>query len=305
MLAYLSHPKSKLHTNGEDHPESSARYGRVEDGLISAGLLDYVLSYEPRRAEDTDILRVHTREMLSHLKKISPLEGLVTLDDDTALSPDTLEAAYYASGAVLDAVDLVLGGQANKAFCNIRPPGHHAEVDRAMGFCIFNHVAVGSAYALDRYGLDRVAILDIDVHHGNGTESYVRQEERAFLVSNFQTGIYPFNPDASDLPNMLNISLPAHTTGEEWLAAWQPAWKKLQEFQPELIFVSAGFDGHQMDEMAHWKLHENDYAEWTRQLLEQAKMLCNGRIISVLEGGYNLLSLDLSVRAHIKTLSEL
>lgn len=305
MFVYLSHPKCKEHDNGIDHPENAARYSRVEDALLSARLLDYVLSRDARQATDEDIRRVHTPKFLDVLTEHIPDAGLVTLDEDTALCPTTLDAARYASGAVLEAVDMLMNNHANRAFCNIRPPGHHAEVQSPMGFCILNHVAIGAAYALEHYGLERVAILDIDVHHGNGTESYVRQEPRATLFSNFETGIYPFTDPESDLPNQIKIPLPLGTDGEDWLNAWEPVWEQLKELKPQLIFVSAGFDGHQMDPMANWQLHENDYAMWTHQLMLVANEVCEGRIISVLEGGYDLTSLGLSVVAHVKTLAEL
>jgi len=306
MFCYISHPMCKEHDNGWDHPENSQRYSRIEDALIAARLLDFVITQDARQASDADIIRVHTPAFLDKLKQSIPQDGLVKLDDDTALSPQSLNAARYASGAVLDAVDAVMTGKAQRAFCNVRPPGHHAEVDSPMGFCLLNNVAIGAAYALERYALKSIAILDIDVHHGNGTESYVRNEPRVSLISNFEQAIYPFTPDHSDLPNQLKLPLPANTDGEQWLAAWNDqAWLFLEKMQPDLIIVSAGFDGHQMDPLAHWRLHERDYQRWTEQLIEHANRLCQGRIISVLEGGYDLTSLSLSVVAHVKALAEL
>jgi acetoin utilization deacetylase AcuC-like enzyme len=295
----------KEHDNGWGHPENAERYSRIEDALLSARLLDYVLTRDARQATDEDILRVHTPQLLEVLKRNIPSEGHVKLDDDTALSPKTLEAARYASGAVLEAIDAIMAGQAQRAFCNVRPPGHHAEVQSPMGFCIFNHVAIGAAYALEKYGLQRIAILDIDVHHGNGTESYIRHQPRVSLISNFESGLYPFTAEKSDLDNMLKLPLPANTVGETWLEAWHQAWWFLQQAQPQLILVSAGFDGHQMDPLAHWNLHETDYQAWTQALIQQANQLCEGRIVSVLEGGYDLTALGLSVTAHVKALAEL
>lgn len=305
MFLYVSHPMCKQHDNGWGHPENAERYSRIEDALLSARLLDYVLSRDARQATDEDILRVHTPQLLEVLKRNLPTEGHVKLDEDTALSPKTLEAARYASGAVLEAIDAIMTGQAQRAFCNVRPPGHHAEVQSPMGFCIFNHVAIGAAYAMATYGLERIAILDIDVHHGNGSESYIRHEPRVSLISNFESGLYPFTAEQSDLDNMLKLPLPANTDGESWLKAWHQAWWFLQQAQPQLILVSAGFDGHQMDPLAHWRLHEIDYQAWTQALIEQANQLCEGRIVSVLEGGYDLTSLSLSVVAHVKALAEL
>ncbi len=306
MFLYVSHPMCKKHDNGWGHPENAERYSRVEDALVSARLLDYVLTKEARQANDEDILRVHTPHFLKTLKAAIPQQGLITLDEDTALSPDSLDAARYGSGAVLDAIDSIMAGQAQRAFCNIRPPGHHAEVQKPMGFCLLNHVAIGAAYALEHYGLERVAIVDIDVHHGNGTESYARVEPRVTLISNFESGIYPFTDPHSDLPNQLKLPMPAHTSGAQWLEAWNHlGWPFLQAARPQLIIVSAGFDGHQMDPLAHWNLHERDYQAWTEQLIRQANQLCQGRIVSVLEGGYDLTALGLSVVAHVKALAEL
>lgn len=305
MFLYVSHPMCKEHDNGWGHPENAERFSRIEDALINARLLDYVLTRDARQATDEDILRVHTPKFLQILTDAIPDSGLVKLDDDTALSPKSLEAARHGSGAVLDAIDAIMAGQAQRAFCNVRPPGHHAEVHSPMGFCLINHVAIGAAYAMAKHGLERIAILDIDVHHGNGTESYVRHEPRVSFISNFESGIYPFTATESDLAHQLKLPLPANTDGKTWLEAWQQAWLFLEQAQPELILVSAGFDGHQMDPLAHWSLHERDYQAWTEQLIQQANRLCEGRIVSVLEGGYDLTALGLSVVAHVKALAEL
>lgn len=305
MFLYLSHPLCKQHDNGPDHPENAERFSRIEDALMSARILDYVLTREPRQATDEDILRVHTPHFLTTLKNAIPQHGYVKLDEDTALNPHSLDSARYASGAVLEAVDAIMNAQAQRAFCNVRPPGHHAEVHQPMGFCIINHVALGAAYALAHYKLNSVAILDIDIHHGNGTESYIATEPRVTFISNFESGIYPFTTPDSEYAHQLKLPLPSQTEGEAWLAAWQQAWPKLQAAQPDLIFVSAGFDGHQLDPLGHWRLHERDYQVWTQQLIEQANHLCQGRIISVLEGGYDLNALTLSVTAHVKALAEI
>lgn len=305
MFLYVSHPMCKEHNNGWGHPENAERFSRIEDALLSARLLDYVLSREARQATDEDILRVHTPHFLKVLSEAIPETGSVKLDEDTALSPLSLVAARYASGAVLEAVDAVLSGEAKRAFCNVRPPGHHAEVHKPMGFCLLNHVAIGAAYALEQYDLERIAILDIDVHHGNGTESYVRHEPRVTFISNFETGIYPFCDNDSVVANELKLPMPAQIGGETWLENWQQAWSFLEAAQPQLIFISAGFDGHQMDPLAHWNLHERDYQAWTKMVVEKANQLCDGRIISTLEGGYDLTSLGLSVVAHVKTLADL
>lgn len=231
---------------------------------------------------------------------------MVRLDGDTAMNPYTYPAALRAAGAVVLGVDLVMGNKAAGAFCNIRPPGHHAERARAMGFCIFNNVAVGAAHALAQHGLQRVAIADFDVHHGNGTENIFHDDPRVMLCSTFQHPFYPYAGVDSGNDHIINVPLPAGTGGAEFRAAvtrhWLPA---LEAFQPELLLFSAGFDAHRDDEMAMFRLTEPDYVWVTEQIKHIAEKYAQGRIVSVLEGGYELHALARSAQAHIKVLSGL
>lgn len=305
-MIYFSHPVCQLHDNGGYHPESAERITRIEDALISNRLLEFALMEQPRKAEVKDVLRVHTPEVWQQLVDLQKEGEIVRLDEDTAVSPHSLDAALYASGAVLDAIDALMDKRATTAFCNIRPPGHHAEVDRAMGFCLVNHVAIGAAYALEIYGLQRVAILDFDVHHGNGTESYAEREDRVLFCSSFEVGIYPFSKPTSDKDNIIKMPLHRGDGDRTFLDSWErEAWPKIRAFKPELIIVSAGFDAHRWDHIANLDFSESGYGQWTHRLRELADELCEGKIVSVLEGGYDLNSLSSSVVAHYKALADL
>jgi acetoin utilization deacetylase AcuC-like enzyme len=233
-----------------------------------------------------------------------PREGYVQLDPDTAICPRSLDAALHAAGAAVLGADLVLGGAVDHAFCAVRPPGHHATRDAAMGFCVFNNVAVGIRHALDVHGLERVALVDFDVHHGNGSEDIFAGDERVLMVSTFQAGLYPFNGETALGPNMANVALPAGATGEALRDAYEWIWRpRLDEFRPQLIFVSAGFDGHRADGMAGLRWVERDYAWVTHRLCADAERHCAGRVVSCLEGGYELFHLARSVAAHVRELA--
>jgi acetoin utilization deacetylase AcuC-like enzyme len=230
----------------------------------------------------------------------------VHLDPDTAMCPGTLRAALRAAGAGIHATDLVLSGQASNAFCSVRPPGHHAEFGRAMGFCFFNNIAVAARHALEVHGLERVAIIDFDVHHGNGTENIVAGDERMLMVSIFQHPFYPYSGDKPLAGNLCNVPLPAGTRGEGFREAVSTRWlPRLEEFAPQMLFISAGFDAHYEDDMASLGLVEADYAWVTTQLLKFAQVHCQGRIVSMLEGGYALSALGRSVTEHVRALAEL
>jgi len=226
---------------------------------------------------------------------------LVWLDGDTAMNPYSLEAALHAAGSAVLGVDLVMQDKASQVFCSVRPPGHHAERHRAMGFCIFNNIAIGAYHAINQYGLKRIAIIDFDVHHGNGTEDIIADDERILFCSCFQHPYYPGGNFSLDKPNIINLPMPKLTDGkafrEEIYQRWIP---RIEEFQPELIMISAGFDGHREDDMAHFNLLEADYEWITQQLSQLATMSAKGRIVSCLEGGYHLRALARSVEAHIK-----
>ena len=307
QTAYISHPLSLKHDMGEHHPECPARVHAIEDQLIAAGLMDYLQRHEAPAATNEQLLRVHEEGYIDSIAASAPQQGIVYLDDgDTAMNPFSYQAALHAAGAVVLGVDLVMAGKAENAFCNIRPPGHHAERARAMGFCIFNNVAVGAAHALAQHGLQRVAIADFDVHHGNGTENIFHDEPRVMLCSTFQHPFYPYRGADSGNDHIINVPLAAGTDGEGFRAAvtrhWLPA---LERFQPELLLISAGFDAHRDDDMAMLRLTEADYAWVTVELKRIAARYAQGRIVSVLEGGYELHALGRSALAHIKVLSGL
>jgi len=291
---------------GSYHPESPLRLRAIEDQLIASGLINYLDHRDAPAAERVHLERVHTREHVDRIFAAVPKAGLCHLDPDTAMNPFSLRAALRAAGAVVYAVDLVLGGTTKTAFCSVRPPGHHAERERAMGFCFFNNIAVGAAHALEHHGLKRVCIADFDVHHGNGTEDIFRDDPRVLMVSTFQHPFYPYSGAEGGSPNMVNIPLPAYTGGERFRNAvsehWVPA---IDAFRPELLLISAGFDAHRDDDMASMSLIESDYAWVTNTLLDLATKHCGGRVVSVLEGGYELHALGRSVMTHLKVLSGL
>jgi acetoin utilization deacetylase AcuC-like enzyme len=304
--AYLTHPSSLKHDMGADHPECPARIHAIEDQLIASGLLPFLYQHEAPAASKEQLARVHSSDYIESIFRLSPQSGLVYLDADTAMNPYSLEAALHAAGAAVKAVDLVMSGEAENAFCNIRPPGHHAGSSSAAGFCIFNNVAVAAAHALEHHGLSRVAIADFDVHHGNGTDEIFNADPRVMLCSTFRHPYYPYAGMQSANEHIINVPLAAGASGADFRAAvtgqWLPA---LERFQPQLLLISAGFDAHREDDMGGLALREADYAWITEVLKDLAKRHANGRIVSTLEGGYALHALGRSVTAHIKVLSGL
>jgi acetoin utilization deacetylase AcuC-like enzyme len=301
--AYITHPSSLLHDMGPYHPECPDRLRAIGDRLLAAGLDGYLRHYEAPAATHEQLARVHDRQYIATLEAESPESGLNYLDPDTAMCPDSLAAARHAAGAVVLATDLLAKGECRSAFCAIRPPGHHAERSRAMGFCLFNNVAVGAAHALAVHGIERVAIIDFDVHHGNGTEEIFASDPRVLMVSTFQHPLYPYTGVDPLGPNMVNIPLAAGSGGEAFREAvtehWLPA---LEAHRPEILYISAGFDAHREDPLANLKLVEADYAWVTRELIAVAAKHANGRIISALEGGYSLSALGRSVAEHVREL---
>lgn len=259
---------------------------------------------EPSEVSDASILRVHSNEHLDFLASAVPKERPYTgIDPDTSMNVHTLHAAYLACGAVTQAVDLVLSGQARNAFCAVRPPGHHAERSTVMGFCFFNNIAVAAAHALEVHGLKRIVIIDFDVHHGNGTETIFAGDDRVMMVSTFEQAIYPFTGDIALGSNMLNVPLQAYSDGSAMREAVQYQWlPAIEKFQPELILVSAGFDAHKEDDMSHLLWNDSDYAWISQQLVAVAAKTCNGRIVSSLEGGYAIDALARSVGHHVDAL---
>ncbi|MFL5366362.1 MAG: histone deacetylase family protein [Myxococcales bacterium] len=302
-FAFVSHPQCLLHQMGEEHPEHPDRLGAIEDRLLASRLDWLVTRFDAPEATREQLLRVHDAAHLDRLAGISPGSGLVEIDPDTLMNPHTLAAARRAAGAAVLATDLVMRGEAEAAFCSVRPPGHHAGRGRAMGFCFFNNVAVGVAHALEHHGLTRVAIADFDVHHGNGTEEIFRDDPRVLMVSIFQHPFYPESGIEGRSGRMVNVPLGAGSSGAQFREAvtreWLPA---LHRFEPQLIFVSAGFDAHRDDGMAMLRLVESDYGWVTGTLRSVAERHANGRIVSVLEGGYDLSVLGRCVEAHLRGL---
>jgi len=306
QTAYLTHPVCLKHEMGEDHPECPARIHAIEDQLIASGLLPGLAHYDAPEVTPEQLLRVHSLAYVESVFAQSPETGLVYLDGDTAMNPYTLSAALHAAGAAVKAVDLVMAGQVENAFCNIRPPGHHAGRASAAGFCLFNNVAVAAAHAIERHGLQRVAIADFDVHHGNGTENIFHDDPRVMLCSTFRHPYYPYCGAGSGNEHIINVPLAAGAAGADFREAvsqfWLPA---LERYRPQMLLISAGFDAHREDDMGGLALRDADYVWVTEQLKELAARHSERRIVSVLEGGYALNALGRCATAHIKVLSGL
>jgi len=301
--AYITHHDCLLHEMGAYHPEAPERLRAIDDRLIAAGLMDLLRHYTAPSASDEQITRVHAPAYLQRLRALSPREGHVTLDPDTAMNPHTLRAALHAAGALILATDLVMAGTVENAFCAIRPPGHHAEPEQAMGFCIFNNIAIGVAHALAHYGLERIAIIDFDVHHGNGTETMFRHEPRVLLCSSFQHPFYPHTPLDSSRANLIEVPLHAGSNGVVFRSAYEEkVFPAVENFAPQMIFISAGFDAHIEDDMSALALTDDDYTWVTERIVDLAQRHANGRIVSTLEGGYALNALGRAVARHIKAL---
>lgn len=302
-IAYISHPDCMRHDTGTGHPERPARLGAIEDRLLSSRLFDFLQQFDAPEVSDEQLQRVHAPEYIERIKALIPAYGHAHLDPDTVVSPASLKAARRAAGAVVLAVDLLMGDGPRRAICAVRPPGHHAETARAMGFCIFNNIAVVVAHALEVHGLNKVAILDFDVHQGNGTEQMFRADERVMFCSTFQYPFYPNTPLQANTDRMISVPLPATAKSADFRAAvvdyWLPA---LERFAPEMVFVSAGFDAHMDDDMSGVALSDADYRWVTEKIAAIAERYACGRIVSVLEGGYQLDSLARCMETHIRVL---
>ncbi|MEJ1990647.1 MAG: histone deacetylase family protein [Maritimibacter sp.] len=305
MLGFISHFDCHDHITGSLHPDTPARLEAITNQLIASGM-DYVLRhYDAPQVSREALERVHDPDYIARVYDLAPGPGeaSVEIDGDTVMSPGTLLAAERAAGAGVKAVDLVMSGEAGPVFCAVRPPGHHAERGRAMGFCLFNNIAVAAGHAMAEYGLSRVAIVDFDVHHGNGTEDIFKNEPRVLFCSSFQHPFYPFTGHEKETENLVDVPLPAGTGSMDFREAIAQHWlPHLESFAPEMIFISAGFDAHMADDMSSLMLSDDDYGWLTTELLRIAKTHSEGRIVSMLEGGYEPHALARSVVKHLDAL---
>ena len=302
--AFISHPDTLLHVMDGTHPESPARITAIRDRLAQEKLLDRLQQHEAPAATDEQLTRVHSPAYVRRIREIAPPAGLIRLDADTAMGPMTLSAALHAAGAAVLATDLVIAGKADNAFCCVRPPGHHAGIANAAGFCIFNNAAVGVAHAMVRHGIPRVAIIDFDVHHGDGTENIFKDNPKVMLCSTFQHPFYPYRGADSRTERMINVPLPAMTDGKGFRQAVEKEFvPALEKFKPEMVFVSAGFDAHALDPLAELRLVREDYVWITELIKDVAARHAKGRVVALLEGGYDLPSLADSATAHVRTLA--
>ena len=300
---------------GPGHPECPERLDAIEDRLLVTGVGDALERFEAPEAALADIELAHDRMYVAALRGMSDRlnEELMAggpnyaqLDTDTSINAQTWKAALRAAGAALAATDAVMAGELENAFCAVRPPGHHATRSKAMGFCFFNNVAVAAKYALQRYNLHRVAVVDFDVHHGNGPEDILAGDSRALMVSIFQHPFYPYSGDVDPAPNMVNVPVAAYTRGMDIREIIEMMWiPRLEAFKPEMIFVSAGFDAHREDDMGQLGLTEQDYTWITQRIKDIARRYSKGRIVSCLEGGYVMGPLARSVEAHLRVLADL
>lgn len=307
---FYTHAECKRHEMGALHPESPERLQAIEDQLIASRIDPFITHKSAPEASIDDIARVHTAQMIDRIRDNVPAASeqghYYAIDGDTALNAHSWSAALHAAGAAVAATDAVIAGELRNAFCAIRPPGHHATPTESMGFCLFNNVAIAVRRALDVHRMQRVAIVDFDVHHGNGTEAAFVNEPRVLMVSFFQHPLYPYSGTADIGANAVNVPVPAYSYGgvvrELVTEKWLPA---LHAHRPEMLFISAGFDAHREDDLGQMGLIEADYAWITRQIMQIADQYAQGRIVSCLEGGYNLSALGRSVVAHVKTLANI
>jgi acetoin utilization deacetylase AcuC-like enzyme len=306
LAAYITHTDCQKHDMGNHHPESPERLGAVNDQLLIKGLLDYMEQVDAPLATREQLARAHSVSYLDEFAEIAqqvPEGGRVQIDPDTNINEFSYQAALRSAGAAVLAANLVASEQAPVAFCNIRPPGHHAERSNAGGFCFFNNIVVGIRHAMAQHGIERIALIDFDVHHGNGSEDILFNDPGVLMCSIFEKNLYPFCGDVPMGSNMINVGLPSRSGSDAFRQAVREVWiPALDKFQPEMIFISAGFDAHREDDMGNLALVEADYEWVTKQLVQIAQRYAHGRIVSCLEGGYDLSSLGRSAAAHVRVL---
>lgn len=297
----ISHNDCVQYPAPAQHPENPTRITAIQDQLIAQGLDMFMPHNEAPLATHKQLERVHTKAYINRIFSLAEDDGDHWLDQDTCFNSQTLAAALRAAGSCVKAVDLVMTGDQRHQFCLVRPPGHHAGPDSGGGFCIFNNIAIGAAHALKTYQLERIAIVDFDVHHGNGTEAIFKDETRVLFCSTFQHPFYPDTPYIENSDHIINVPLPAYTSGQVFRSAitqqWLPA---INAYKPQLIMVSAGFDGHVSDDLAQFMLTNDDYAWLSVQLSQLAETHADNRLIAILEGGYNLDTLAGSVVAFLR-----
>ena len=294
------------HNTGDGHPEKIDRVTAIIDNFKKLNNKNLIWK-KPSKFKRELLENTHNKDYISFVEKSFPEKGLSFLDGDTIISPGSKEATADAVGSIITAIDGVQNKEFHNAFCAVRPPGHHAERNKAMGFCIYNNVAVGAHYLLEKYKFNKVAIIDFDVHHGNGTQDIFYDNEKVLYISTHQYPYYPgtgAEKEKGKYNNIFNIPLPAGTTSEEYLNAYEFVLKKIKEFKPEFILLSAGFDAHKDDPLAQLQLKSNDYHIITKRTLSVAKECCDGIIVSILEGGYDLNALKESTEAHVGALLE-
>jgi len=294
------------HNTGEGHPEKIDRVTAVIDNFKKIDNKELIWK-KPARFDQSILINTHSLKYIELVDKSFPENGLAFLDGDTVVSPGSKDATKDAVGSIITAIDGVQQKEFKNAFCAVRPPGHHAEKNKAMGFCIYNNVAVGANYLIEKYKYNKVAIIDFDVHHGNGTQDIFYDSEKVLYISTHQYPYYPGSgseKETGKFNNILNIPLEAGTTAEEYLNAYENVLKKLKEFKPEFLLFSAGFDAHVDDPLAQLRLGSEDFYHLTKRTLEISKSLCNGNVVSILEGGYDLKALQESTQRHVDALIE-
>ena len=296
----------KGHDTGPGHPEQVARVTVINENLKKINNKN-ILWKKPSIITDEIIKDTHEANYFDLVKNSFPTKGFSSLDGDTIISPGSKEATFDAAGSIITAIDGVQNKEFKNAFCSVRPPGHHCNQNKAAGFCILNNVAIGAKYLLKKYKYNKVAIIDFDVHHGNGTQDIFYDNKNVLFISTHQYPYYPgtgSEKEKGKYNNICNIPLPAGTNSEEYLIAFEYALKRLKEFQPEFVLISAGFDGHTADPLAQLKLDTDDYYKITKRILETSKKFSNGKVVSILEGGYDLVALRDSTKRHVDALLE-